>query len=157
MADTGIPPVVPPEFRQYEYAWTTYIICFDERSDYLLSLSSYAEAPAWQLKFSGVWVSGVGLFVLFFLPHFIRGLRAERVLHDVFGVREKIDGFIALYNLETDDVCRSNDLPMQRVERVDWRKDWIRKVINRIGAIVLWTIPWVELNVGQRKFFVHVF
>lgn len=128
MADTGIPPVVPPEFRQYD---------------------SYAEAPAWQLKFSGVWVSGVGLFVLFFLPHFIRGLRAGRVLHDVFGVREKIDGFIALYDLETDDVCRSNDLPMQRVERVDWRKDWIRKVINRIGAIVLWTIPWVELNVGQ--------
>ena len=30
MADTGIPPVVPSEFRQYEYAWTTYIICFDE-------------------------------------------------------------------------------------------------------------------------------
>ncbi|KAJ3576050.1 hypothetical protein NP233_g685 [Leucocoprinus birnbaumii] len=128
MADTGTPPVVPPEFRQYD---------------------SYAEAPWWQLKFSMVWVAGVGLAVLFCLPHFIRGLRTKRVLHDVVGIREKVDGYIALYDPETDELRQLATVPMPIIERSDWRKDLLRKVINRASAPVLWTVPWVELNVGQ--------
>ncbi|KAF9446921.1 hypothetical protein P691DRAFT_707681 [Macrolepiota fuliginosa MF-IS2] len=127
-ADTGTPPVIPAEFQQYD---------------------SYAEAPGWQLKLSMVWVATVGLCVLYFLPHLIRSIRARRALHDFFGVYEDVDKYIALCNLDSELDRKKDSVPMRQVPRRDWRKDWLRRSLNRIGAVVLWTVPVLELNLGQ--------
>ncbi|KXN89082.1 Ferric reductase transmembrane component 1 [Leucoagaricus sp. SymC.cos] len=40
-------------------------------------------------------------------------------------------------------------LPHLILARRDCRKDWSGRVLNRVGALVLWTIPGLELNLGQ--------
>ncbi|KAF7761640.1 hypothetical protein Agabi119p4_9632 [Agaricus bisporus var. burnettii] len=129
MADTGTPPVIPAEFKQYD---------------------SYAEAPAWQLKFSVVWVAAVGIFILFSLPRLIRGIRSRRAMHDFFGVTEDVDKYMTLFDRDFyDDDAKSNNVSMRQIPRRDWRKNWLSKVLNLAGATFLWTVPRLELNIGQ--------
>lgn len=97
-----------------------------------------------------VWVATAGLTIIFCLPHLYRGVRTRRALHDVFGISEKVDGYIALYDSETDEIRNQSHEPMRKIERRDWRKDWTRQILNRVGGLVLWTVPGLELNFGQR-------
>lgn len=95
-----------------------------------------------------VWVAAVGISILFCLPHLIRSIRSRRALHDFFGVTEDVDKYIALFDSDIDGGTKKN-VPMRKVLRRDWRNDWLRKFLNSVGAILLWTVPGLELNFGQ--------
>lgn len=96
-----------------------------------------------------VWVAAVGLSILFCLPHLIRAVRTRRALHDFTGVSEDVDKYVALFDSDLDGDAVIEGAPMQEVPRRDWRKDWLRMFLNGIGAVVLWTVPGLELNLGQ--------
>jgi hypothetical protein len=116
--------------------------------------SSYAEAPEWQLKFSMVWVTAVGISILLSLPHLIRAVRSRRAFHDFFGVIEDVDKYMALFDHDRGDNSGDpNHEDMRRVPRRDWRKDWLRKILNTTGATLLWTVPGLELSIGQSGWF----
>jgi hypothetical protein len=96
-----------------------------------------------------VWVAAVTASILFSIPHFIRGVRARRGLHDLLGVSENVEGYIALCDPESDEDDKQRIERMRPIPRRDWRRDWLRMAVNSLGSVSLWTVPWIELNLGQ--------
>lgn len=101
-----------------------------------------------------VWVTAVGISILLSLPHLIRAVRSRRAFHDFFGVIEDVDKYMALFDHDRGDNSGDpNHEDMRRVPRRDWRKDWLRKILNTTGATLLWTVPGLELSIGQSGWF----
>lgn len=92
-----------------------------------------------------MWVVAIGVYALFCVPQLVRAIRTRRALHDVFGVYENVDKYIAL--CDDDDSSMQNE-HMREIPRRDWR-NFGRKFLNIIGGFVLWSVPGLELNLGQ--------
>ena len=109
-----------------------------------LPLSSYVVDPHWQRKFSIVWPTVLGFFVLLSVPHLVRSIRNGR--HPTpFGIWEDCTGqgdYAAIVQ------------PMLKAERkrtgVLCRME---SVIGKFGALFYWTLPGLGLNAGQRSSF----
>ncbi|PFH46223.1 hypothetical protein AMATHDRAFT_51205 [Amanita thiersii Skay4041] len=121
MADTGTPPVIPEEFQQY---------------------NSYAEDPKWQTKFSIIWASVVGAFVVAALPRIIRNLRNGTLFTGVFGINENFNA----YGRVSGSGKANRRSQKSRSAR---RPGIITKILNTLGSITYWSPPGIELNAGQ--------
>ncbi|KIM36216.1 hypothetical protein M413DRAFT_449274 [Hebeloma cylindrosporum] len=120
MPDTGTPPVIPIQFQQY---------------------NSYLVDPQWQRKFSIIWPSVLGFFVLLSLPHLIRSIRNGQAYSTIFGIWEDYTGrgdyaTIAQPMLEP---TRKRTGVLCRIERI----------IEKFGSLFYWTLPGLGLNAGQ--------
>jgi hypothetical protein len=61
---------------------------------------------------------------------------------------------MTLFDHDLDDIgAEPSHVPMRQVPRRDWRKDWLRKILNTSGATLLWTVPGLELSLGQSRYF----
>ena len=138
MPDTGTPPVIPIQFQQYKYV-RKFARGLNESLNLLLS--SYLVDPQWQRKFTIIWPTVLGFFVLLSLPHLIRSIRNGQAYSTLFGILEDYTGrdYSALVQ------------PMRETERkrtsVLCR---IEKVIEKFGSLFYWTLPGLGLNAGQR-------
>lgn len=103
------------------------------------SRSSYAVDPQWQRKFSIIWAAGLAIAVLGSAPHIVRSLRNGRLFRGLItGVSESPKGYTP---------PGSNDVtPASSKRRVG-------AVIEWAWAWTLWTIPGVELDLGQSTSF----
>ena len=101
--------------------------------------SSYAVDPQWQRKFSIIWAAGLAIAVLGSAPHIVRSLRNGRLFRGLItGVSESPKGYTP---------PGSNDVtPASSKRRVG-------AVIEWAWAWTLWTIPGVELDLGQSTSF----
>lgn len=98
--------------------------------------SSYVEDPKWQRKFSIIWAAGVGIAVLAAVPQVVRALRRGRLFRGwLFGVSEGRNYTPAVGN----DV-----VPPKSKRRVFG-------LLETLGSVSLWSLPGIELDIGQSK------
>ncbi|TFK37211.1 hypothetical protein BDQ12DRAFT_685512 [Crucibulum laeve] len=141
MADTGTPPVIPDEFKQY---------------------NSYVEDPKWQLKFSAIWPSVLVFFVLLTVPSTIRTIRRRSQMSSGWkgwwrlGVQEDLDGYAYQQVHEgaiSEKGWRGKEVTTRgRASQMERRSGAIRRVeafLSALGSVVYWSPPGLGLNAGQ--------
>jgi hypothetical protein len=103
--------------------------------------SSYLVDPQWQRKFSIVWSTSLGFFVLLSLPHLIRSTRNSQAYTTLFGISEDITG-------------RNYSVLVQPMRETERRRNSMlssaEKVVEKFGSLFYWTLPGLGLNAGQR-------
>src|SRR6266567_3457112 len=102
-------------------------------------LSSYLVDPQWQRKFSIIWPTVLGFFILLSLPHLFRSIRNGRAYSTLFGISEDYTGrdYSALVQ------------PMREMERKRTSMLCsVEKVIEKFVSLFYWTLPGLGLNVG---------
>ncbi|KAF8636062.1 hypothetical protein AX17_003827 [Amanita inopinata Kibby_2008] len=122
MADLGAPPVIPTEFQQY---------------------NSYVEDPKWQIRFSIIWTSVLGGFVLVALPRIVTGIRNRSIFKGLFGIQEN--------TMEYERVAEQPEADVHATYR-DYSVNspaWAARILNSLESIVYWSPPGLELNAGQ--------
>ncbi|KAJ7112851.1 iron reductase [Mycena crocata] len=126
----GTPPVIPPEFQQY---------------------NSYVEDPKWQRRFTLMWCSVLGFCIFFAVPRVVRGLRSGAALAGMTGVRvgalyaplPSSDGDLSPQSTVVGDPLNISG-PVLRP-----RKYWVYAASSLLSSYALWRIPGINLNVGQ--------
>lgn len=141
MAD--LPPPIPPEFQIYKYVDLGYQLEFIS----LIPQSSYAFDPTFQRKFSIVWGSVAAAAILFSLPRFIKSIKRGQLLASLTGVREDITG----RNYEPAPISSTSKEKEQAMKRPSNSTNKVNGLLTTISSISLWTIPGIELDVGQGK------
>ncbi|RPD53265.1 iron reductase [Lentinus tigrinus ALCF2SS1-6] len=102
----------------------------------LQQYNSYVEDPKWQRKFSIVWAAGVGIAVLASVPHVARALKNGRLFRGLFtGVSDSGSRYTP-----TNGV----DIKPPRSKRR------VLGIVETLWSSTLWTLPGVELDLGQR-------
>ncbi|KAF9565746.1 hypothetical protein CPC08DRAFT_157968 [Agrocybe pediades] len=123
MADTGTPPVIPEEFRQY---------------------NSYVEDPLWQRKFSIIWPSVLAFFVLLAIPHLYHSIRTGRAYSTLLGISEDLTGkdysVVQVSGSQSDIKQKRNPVGVVRT---------FGKLVDKAGLLFCWTLPGIGLNAGQ--------
>jgi len=108
------------------------------------SYSSYIVDPEWQRRFSIIWPSVLGIFVLYSLPHLLRSIKRGRT--PTLGISE---GF-ASHGDET------NGDQQNRPSQAYHARSFLTNVglwIQKAAAISYLTIPWIDISVGQGAIF----
>jgi ferric-chelate reductase len=106
--------------------------------------SSYVIDPQWQRKFTIIWPTVLGFFVLLSLPHLIRSIRNGHAYSTIWGIWEDYTrpDYMAIVR------------PMLEGERkrtsVLYRTE---NFIGKFGSLFYWTLPGLGLNAGQRTSF----
>lgn len=94
------------------------------------------EDPKWQRKFSIIWAAGVGIAVLAAVPQVVRALRRGRLVRGwLFGVSEGRN-----YSPATG----SDIVPPKSKRRVFG-------FLETLQSVTLWSLPGIELDVGQSE------
>ncbi|KAJ6534483.1 ferric reductase like transmembrane component-domain-containing protein [Mycena vulgaris] len=126
----GTPPVIPTEFRQY---------------------NSYVEDPKWQTRFTLMWCSLLGFCIFLAVPRVMRGLRSRAALAGFAGVH-----VAALYApLPSDDGALSpqstivDDDRIRNMRLTARHRHWFHKAASLLSSLALWSVPGIDLNVGQ--------
>lgn len=113
-----------------------------ESSHLHVQCSSYEVDPTYQLKFSIVWASVAGFFILIAFPTFIRFLRKGRIIDAFTGVREDANA----YEPVIAEKGKPSSFPVRKV----WKA---RNVTSMITAPAMWTVSFIGLDLGQRENF----
>jgi len=142
MTDTGAPPVIPIQFQQYKYVLNLSVVTPNEPLNH--PLSSYVVDPQWQHKFSIIWPTVLGFFVLLSVPHLVRSIRNGRYPTS-FGIWEDFTG-----QGEYAAIAQPMLEPERKRTGVLCRME---SVIGKFGALFYWTLPGLGLNAGQRSSF----
>lgn len=101
--------------------------------------SSYVEDPKWQRKFSIIWASLAGFAIIVSIPHLLRSFRRGRAFKGFFGVSEQL--------------ARKYYYPVISEEKIPQRSDRRAAGLFRsLGSVTLWSLPGLELNMGQSEF-----
>ncbi|KAH9926613.1 iron reductase [Epithele typhae] len=103
----------------------------------LQQYNSYVEDPKWQAKFSYIWAAVVGAAFLASVPHIVQSIRNRRLFRGMItGVTEYSVG--KHYQLASGQ----DAIPTHVKRRVSG-------VVHTLCSTMLWTLPGVELNLGQ--------
>ncbi|PCH42801.1 iron reductase [Wolfiporia cocos MD-104 SS10] len=114
MSNYGTPPTIPAAAQQY---------------------NSYVEDPKWQRKFSIIWASILGGFVVLFLPRLVHSLKNGRLFRGLLGISE---GNSKNYT----SVESTGDSPKRHRRR-------FTSVFETFWSVFWWSLPLVELSLGQ--------
>lgn len=98
--------------------------------------SSYAEDPQWQRKFSIVWASLAGIAILASTPHLLNSVRTGRAFKGFFGISET-------FAWKHYSSMVSQEIIPARGSRSSLG------VLKVVGSARLWSLPGLELNIGQ--------
>ncbi|KIO06664.1 hypothetical protein M404DRAFT_15017 [Pisolithus tinctorius Marx 270] len=115
----GLPPQIPSSLQIYD---------------------SYTVDPEWQLKFTTIWCTALGVAIVVSLPTFVRSLRNGRSLKGFFGVSECLGkgGYAAVAR---EDIPPPRPRPKRGAEAI-----W-----HSIASVRHWTLPYVGLNILQMS------
>lgn len=104
----------------------------------LWTASSYVEDPIWQRRFSIIWASLAGAAVLASAPHLLSSIKRGRAFKGFFGVSEVVG--------------RNFYVPISSGEKTPDRSNrLVSGLLGSIESTTLWSLPGLELNVGQSK------
>ncbi|KAF8630478.1 hypothetical protein AX15_002894 [Amanita polypyramis BW_CC] len=125
MADLGAPPIIPTGLQQY---------------------NSYVQDPKWQIKFTIVWTSVLGTFVIAASPRLLKRIRDGSLLAGAVGITEDARAYERIaekMDAEVEEIVgRSGVTPRTRVL-------FMEKALNVLRSVLYWIPPWLDLNVGQ--------
>jgi ferric-chelate reductase len=107
--------------------------------------SSYVVDPTWQIKFTIIWCSVLAAAVVFSLP---RVIALRRFLFiGVFGINEELDS-----RGKYDAVPDNNKNRNSAQQLPKGKKGVLQALAHSAVAGFYWTIPRVEMNLGQSRF-----
>lgn len=112
--------------------------------------SSYVEDPIWQSKFTAIWCSCLGVFLVLSLPSLVHAFKHGRALTGFFGVSE---GHGRRYSavISEEKTSPSPSQPPQYPSRS--RKTATYRDV--CASIPRWSVPYLELNAGQSTYPTH--
>ncbi|KAK2459811.1 hypothetical protein APHAL10511_008132 [Amanita phalloides] len=119
--DSAAPPVIPTELQLY---------------------NSYVEDPKWQRKFTIVWASVLGVFVLAALPRLFRRVRSGAAFVGLLGMTENKTSYERVAENEGFDHNAT-------ARRSGSRHGKTARVLSALGSFWYWTLPKVGLTAGQ--------
>ncbi|KAH9926638.1 iron reductase [Epithele typhae] len=103
----------------------------------LQQYNSYVEDPKWQAKFSYIWAGIVAAAILASVPHVVQSFLNRRLF------RGMITGVVEHATGKHYQSTGTNDIVPTHTKRR------ISGVVQTLASTVLWTLPGVELNLGQ--------
>ena len=104
--------------------------------------SSYVVDPKYQRKFSIAWASVAAFFVVAALPTFVWSLRSGRFRDALLGVREDLNPYEPV-------AAGDGNAGWVRVKRLERLPGWV----SALKAPMIWTVPLLGLDIGQREKF----
>ncbi|KAJ6586450.1 ferric reductase like transmembrane component-domain-containing protein [Mycena vulgaris] len=118
----------------------------------LLPYNTYIEDPKWQVRFTIIWGSLLGVCVVCAAPRVINGLRSGTALAGLAGVRvaelyaplPSDDDADALSQTTAVGSARSVSGPSAGPAR-----NWVHTTASLLSSFTLWNIPGISLNLGQ--------
>lgn len=135
-------PQVPASLAPYEYVFESFR-GFSSCKFRLLH-SSYVEDPKWQIKFTIVWVSVLGAFVLKASPRLWRRIRNGSIFKGILGMSWNARTYERLAEPPDAEV---DGLAGERV--VNGNRG--AAFLNTLKSFIWWTPPIVGLNAGQSE------
>lgn len=135
-------PQVPASLAPYEYVFES-LKGFSSCKFRLLH-SSYVEDPKWQIKFTIVWVSVLGAFVLKASPRLWRRIRNGSIFKGILGMSWNARTYERLAEPPDAEV---DGLAGERV--VNGNRG--AAFLNTLKSFIWWTPPIVGLNAGQSE------
>ncbi|KDQ49465.1 hypothetical protein JAAARDRAFT_187039 [Jaapia argillacea MUCL 33604] len=112
--------------------------------------NSYVEDPKYQRKFTIVWASLAGLVLLLSLPAFYRAIKRGKTFEALLGVREDWKGiYLSVGTPEKDEGLDVVDIGRPETMKRTRGRQLASSLFVRIRGAMLWTIPYLELDVGQ--------
>ncbi|KAJ7701243.1 ferric reductase like transmembrane component-domain-containing protein [Mycena rosella] len=114
--------------------------------------STRIEDPRWQVRFTIMWSSLLGICIVLAAPRVVRGLRSGTSLAGFAGVRVAAsyapiptdDGAFNLKRTALEDDVKEDVGP-----GASSHPSWVHTAASLLSSLALWSVPAINLNLGQ--------
>jgi len=143
MSGFGTPPVILADSQPHKS------VILHARSQQLLTFTSSFRL-SWQLKFSIIWSSALGFFLLLSIPRIIRAVGTGRGMYGFknwFGIKERHDP-----SRDYDFIADPGESGKHEGTWAQWTVSrYLDNVAGLLNAFFCLAIPKVGLNLGQGQ------